>query len=219
MGVAERREREREERRNRILDAAGRVFFDTSPVEATMDDVAAAAELSKGTLYLYFKSKDDLYLAIAHRGLSLLVGRMQETVAQGAERTGFELLEQISAHNRRFGREHPEHLKSMLAWMASGFRASPDSPGFAEYQALVSNLFRIVVGIIERGKADGSIRPDVNALEAVMHLWGGTMGVWMLYFSRAEVSNRVPMLYDFERLVPSFQETFLRALKNTEGES
>ena len=46
MGVAERREREREQRRARIIDAAERVFFRLGPLASTMDDVAVEAELS-----------------------------------------------------------------------------------------------------------------------------------------------------------------------------
>ena len=52
MGIAERREREREQRRNTILDAAETVFFSKGINLATMDEVAEEAELSKGTLYL-----------------------------------------------------------------------------------------------------------------------------------------------------------------------
>ena len=60
MGIAERKEREKEHRRNTILDAAEEVFFSKGINLATMDEVAERAELSKGTLYLYFKNKEEL---------------------------------------------------------------------------------------------------------------------------------------------------------------
>ncbi|MCK5408322.1 MAG: helix-turn-helix transcriptional regulator, partial [Candidatus Krumholzibacteria bacterium] len=60
MGIAERREREKEQRRIDIIDAAERVFFSKGWQAATMDDVAEAVELSKATLYLYFKNKEEL---------------------------------------------------------------------------------------------------------------------------------------------------------------
>ena len=56
MGIAERKEREKLQRRNDIIDAAERLFFQHGFETPTMDDVAREAELSKGTLYLYFKS-------------------------------------------------------------------------------------------------------------------------------------------------------------------
>ena len=61
------KEQRREERRQQILDAAEKVFFSKGVAAATMDEVAAEAELSKGTLYLYFKSKDEIILSIFER--------------------------------------------------------------------------------------------------------------------------------------------------------
>ena len=57
MGIHERKEREKEHRRDEILNAAQKVFFEKGLQSATMDEIAEAAELSKGTLYLYYGSK------------------------------------------------------------------------------------------------------------------------------------------------------------------
>ncbi|HEU5329321.1 MAG: TetR/AcrR family transcriptional regulator [Thermomicrobiales bacterium] len=55
------------ERRDQILDAASKVFARFGLQRARMDDIADASNLSKGALYLYFKSKDDLIAAILRR--------------------------------------------------------------------------------------------------------------------------------------------------------
>ena len=88
MGIAERKEREKEQRKNDIVDAAERVFFDKGHENATMDDVAEEAELSKGTLYLYFKNKEDLYLAIHLRGNRILHSLFEKAVKN--QKTGIE---------------------------------------------------------------------------------------------------------------------------------
>ena len=82
MGIQERREREKEQRRNEILDAAEKVFFSKGFNNATMDEVAETAELSKGTLYLYFKNKEDLYFAITQRSMTILRSMFQDAVNQ-----------------------------------------------------------------------------------------------------------------------------------------
>ena len=64
MGIAERKEREKQQRREEIVQAAEEVFFSKGFEKSTMDDVAEKAELSKGTLYLYFKSKEELLIGI-----------------------------------------------------------------------------------------------------------------------------------------------------------
>ena len=56
-------------RRDQILTAAHGVFASRGFKEATVGDIADAAGIAKGTLYLYFKSKDDIYWAAMNRGL------------------------------------------------------------------------------------------------------------------------------------------------------
>jgi len=65
--AAARHEQHAQARRDLILDAALRVFGQTGFAQATMDQVAAAAELSKATLYLYFSSKDALLESLLSR--------------------------------------------------------------------------------------------------------------------------------------------------------
>ncbi len=64
MGVAERKERERRWRRRQIREAALEVFSRKGYQAATMEEIAAEAELSKGVLYYYFPSKEVLYRSL-----------------------------------------------------------------------------------------------------------------------------------------------------------
>ncbi len=77
MGIQERKERERERRRQQIIVAAKRVFSDKGFNKATMEDIAKEAELSPGTLYLYFKNKDELYASLSLRILQYLIIRLE----------------------------------------------------------------------------------------------------------------------------------------------
>jgi AcrR family transcriptional regulator len=77
MGIQERKERERERRRQQIMVAAKRVFTIKGFSKATMEDIAKEAELSPGTLYLYFKNKDELYASLSLRILQYLLMRLE----------------------------------------------------------------------------------------------------------------------------------------------
>jgi AcrR family transcriptional regulator len=77
MPIHERRLRERERRRQQIIAASKRVFLSKGVSEATIKDIAAEAELSPGTLYIYFKNKDELYSSISIRMLKHLSLRLQ----------------------------------------------------------------------------------------------------------------------------------------------
>ena len=72
MGIQERKEREKERRRQQIIVAAKRVFSARGFNKATMEDIAKEAELSPGTLYLYFKNKEELYASLSLRVLQYL---------------------------------------------------------------------------------------------------------------------------------------------------
>jgi len=68
----ERKRQEREARRHRIQDAARPVFFERGFARTSIEDIAKQAQLSVGAIYLYFKSKEDLYLSLLERSLGTL---------------------------------------------------------------------------------------------------------------------------------------------------
>ncbi|MBW2589579.1 MAG: TetR/AcrR family transcriptional regulator [Deltaproteobacteria bacterium] len=82
MGIKERKEREKERRKQQITVAAKKVFSDKGFNRATMDDIANEAELSPGTLYLYFKNKEELYASLSVRILQYLQIRVEQIVKE-----------------------------------------------------------------------------------------------------------------------------------------
>lgn len=72
MGIFERKEREKESRRQQIMVAAKKVFAVSGFSKSTMEDIAKEAELSPGTIYLYFKNKDELFASLSVRILQYL---------------------------------------------------------------------------------------------------------------------------------------------------
>ena len=76
MGIKERKEREQERRRQQIIVAAKRVFTKKNFNQARMEDIAKEAEVSPGTIYLYFKNKDELFVSLSLRILQFLCIRV-----------------------------------------------------------------------------------------------------------------------------------------------
>ncbi len=71
MGTAERRLREKNERKRNILEVAARIFKSKGFFNATMEEIANEAELSVGTLYLYYKSKEELYISMVFEAMDV----------------------------------------------------------------------------------------------------------------------------------------------------
>ncbi len=84
MSIEDRKEREKLRRQQQILVAARRVFSRQGFAGATMDDVAQEAELSPGTLYLYFKNKDELFATLCLRIFDYLIMRVEDLIADAS---------------------------------------------------------------------------------------------------------------------------------------
>ena len=81
MGVAERKQLEKDARRKMILDCAAAVFKQKGFAESTIGDIAEKAQIAKGTIYLYFKSKADLYFNLTQPAIENLSRRLKKIAA------------------------------------------------------------------------------------------------------------------------------------------
>jgi len=82
MGIYERKQREKERRKQEIIAAAREVFSTKGFNSATMEEIASKAELSPGTLYLYFKNKEELHTSLSIDILAHLGSEIEKVVAQ-----------------------------------------------------------------------------------------------------------------------------------------
>ena len=161
MTVAQRRRRERQQRRAQILEAAQTVFTERGLAAATMDQVAAAAEVSKGTLYLYFRSKDELFMGLASE-VAEATHEAIAGIAADESLSGLDCFRSMARAAARVALAHPNTVRSMVIWMASGDACDIESDGFKDYRAKVESVHKLMIGGLMRGQADGSIRKDLD---------------------------------------------------------
>ena len=175
MGIAERREREKEQRKNDIIDAAERVFFARGPENATMDDIAEEAELSKGTLYLYFKNKEDLYLAIHLRGNIILKSLFEKAVK--VPKTGIEKTRAIGNAYVEFFNQYPDYFNAMIYYESHDIDFEDQDSIASECLIVGKSTLEILIEAIMTGIKDGSIRSDIDPFKTALCLWGQTTGI------------------------------------------
>ena len=99
--------------RRRILDAAREVFFRDGFMAANLDLVAERAGVAKGTLYRYFASKADLYVAVLADNGKVFTERMREEAARGG--TALETLERLSRFYFDHWRKHQAYFQIFWA--------------------------------------------------------------------------------------------------------
>lgn len=178
MGIPERRKREKEQRKNDIIDAAEEIFFSKGFDQSTMDDVAQKAELSKGTLYLYFKSKEDLYLGITQRGLQILEGMFFK--AAGNQHKGIDQIYAIGLAYCEFAKKHTNYFLSMMRFHSDILGKIVEDSLLESHHLAGEKVLEICANALRRGIEDGSIRSDINPLKTAIILWGQTTGTLQL---------------------------------------
>ncbi len=139
---------------NRILRAAESVFAEKGYIQATISEIARKANVSEGTIYEYFKNKDDLLFSIPEQRFKEHIDQLEEI---------FELKTPLRKL-RRFIRYHfylymtePNFLKVFLLHiqLSQRFYVSPVYKTFQQYT-------QIITDVLEEGKKAGSIRTNVN---------------------------------------------------------
>jgi len=175
MGIAERKEREKQQRRQEIIRAAEKVFFSKGFHQCTMEDIAETAELSKGTLYLYFSSKDDLHLAVARNAIQLL---MEET-SRVAEQDGdaLEKLQRMGQACVEFSQSRPDHMKAILTLEEVEPGAISMTTDAVQEMILNESTVGTVIRVVQQGVAEGLIRSDIPALLIAHTLWMSLLSV------------------------------------------
>ncbi len=211
MTVAKRRQREREERRAAIIAAAEGVFLSKGFESATMEQVAGRAQLSKGTLYLYFKSKDELFLAMSLRVLNQLVERLDELAEK--DMPGIELISSMCAAYAEVGFQNPRHFRVAIGWLTSSAPVDTTTEAFCAHQGCSAKILGRFVEAIARGQQDQTIRDDTEPLALASQLWGGMLGTVLLRNNAEELARRMPKPIDFEQLVPGYIDIVCNGLR------
>ena len=169
MGIHERKEREREHRREEIIDAAQQVFFEKGLFVATMDDIAEMAELSKGTLYLYYKSKEDLYLAVTMRGMEVLLDMFQKVLEPAISVP--KALERLSDVYLDYFNSHRDYFRMLHFFQTPQFHKQVSDDMKQSCDLLNQRIWDVIRALLQRGIQDGSLRTDLNSFELVFITW------------------------------------------------
>ncbi|MEP7233965.1 MAG: TetR/AcrR family transcriptional regulator [Ignavibacteriota bacterium] len=178
MGIVERKEREKEARRTLILEATERVFQTKGIQQATMDDIAKEAELAKGTIYLYYRNKEELQVGIMLRALDMMNDGFQKAVEE--ENLGIKKIIAIGDAYWKFADEHPFHF-GMMCNADYPVRDQVSDELVAELNNQHNWVWSLLVGTMEEAKQEGTIKPEIDGFSSSLMLWLNTMSVLRMY--------------------------------------
>jgi len=168
MQIIEKKEIKKQKKREKIIDAAAKLFSHKSYHEVMMEDVANLISVAKGTVYNYFASKEELYFSIMQMRMEKLISSLKEKIE--SEESSLDSLRSFTTHLYMFMMKYQNFF---LIYQKEYL--SNDNILSADLIALEKQLANIITGIVVQGKADGVFR-NVDEEFAVSLIIGSIYG-------------------------------------------
>lgn len=158
--------------RMRIMDAASELMVERGNTNFLMSEVSDRCHMSKGSLYYYFRDKDELISAIFDESVDDLVDGIEALVAKSA--SAHEALTTLYAEfTRRLRAGSPLALAMTYELAGSQDAALP------EVTTHFARTAQVIAAQLERGKAEGFIRGDIDSQTAAVFATGGLVATSM----------------------------------------
>ncbi len=180
MAVEERKQKEKLQRYNAILDAAEKILRENGLNSLNIELVAKETELAKGTLYLYFKSKEEILGALSIKSRMLLLNQFQK--ATKAINNPIEKLKAICIASFDFYKKYPFYFELIAIYEVNNKLEETE-----EIQSSINKLIHFVTEITLDAKKQGLLNPNLDPVQYTFCLWGMLIGMAQLVKVRGAV--------------------------------
>ncbi|MBM2813559.1 MAG: transcriptional regulator [Ignavibacteria bacterium] len=175
MGVVERREREKEQRRQQIMDAGEKVFLAHGINMTTMEQISNECEISRGTIYLYFKNKEEIFQTIVIKALDILYSIMYAKAHECSDSES--KLRAIGEAYLEFHAQYPSYFK-LINLMDNHKNFDFESGGLILQLLEKSNkVWGLIVEVITSGIEAGEFTKDIKPFDFAILIWASSSGV------------------------------------------
>ena len=209
MSSEERRKKEKENRKNSILKAARKLFFERGFKSVTVDLIAAKAEVSKGSIYLYFDSKEEIYTQIL---ISANIERHKEIENFAKqEGTASELLLKYARVYVDFFLENNELFRILMTFMLHAENMNLTEEQNTQLIHTTNENIRTISEILQKGVDTGEFSDRIDIRQGQNAIWGLLNGIISLYIYSGAPEKRS------ERINTTVQESlkvFIKGMKS-----
>jgi TetR/AcrR family transcriptional regulator len=179
-----------------------------------MDDVAARAQVSKGTVYLYFESKEEILAHLLLEGLHLLLEGMKAGEQEAAHLTPEDRLRAVAMAYFRFFEEQPSYFRLIMAFDRGRFEESISSTLYRRVLNYSLRGLSLLSQIIETGKQEGAFVVE-DSWEAAGSVWAAINGVLVLM---GHPLRQRLLRSDLDTMFQATLDLVIRGLDNSKGE-
>jgi len=166
-----------------IIQSAEKIFKKVGFKNAKMENIALGANITKVTLYSYFHSKENLYLAITYKGFQKLLDAYYKTIEKNKKNTGLESTVGLLQTYMDYSKENFLYSEALLDYFSiirtsdkgqnksKLTEAIKESIFFNKLKDIQNLPFKLSFQEIERGKKDGSILSKVDSMLIALQGW------------------------------------------------
>jgi AcrR family transcriptional regulator len=180
MEVKDRKQREKQERYNAILEASEKIMQADGLYGLNMDLVAKETQLAKGTLYLYFKNKEEILAALSLKSRNLLFGYFTKAIKKSKE--PIEQLKAIIVANYNFFKKYPLYFE-----LVSLYEINNKLTETPELQQSSYKITQMIVELAQKAKDNKTLNPSIDPMNFSICLWGMTVGMIQLIKVRGAI--------------------------------
>lgn len=205
--VRARREEERQARRRDILAAAKRIYSRKGFLAATIEDIAADARVSVGTIYLYYKSKEDLYVSLLFESMESFTTELTRILR--SRRRPDRKLRAAWDFFYRFQQRYPGSYRIFFLFHDPTFAAAVPRATLRKLNRTAGRNFALAAAIVREGVQSGVYEP-ADPREVVDVLWAMFMGLVHLCETRDNLGLPLASLGGLRTRAFAWFETGLR---------
>lgn len=194
----QKRTKNKDERIEEISAAAKIVFFKKGYFNSTIDEIAKLAGISKGTVYLYFKNKDELYVSLIMpmiEELTRLLLEFENNLIDDKIKTGHDLIMGFHCLFCTLFKYDPEGLRIFQVYLSTDlFAAMPQKTRDKLWMTGKRNI-RIGNSIVKNA-IKLNLLPEINSKKLFSILWSSFLGTVQWEDSRYRISKKNNYLFD-----------------------
>ena len=191
------KEKEKENRKNTILKAARRLFFDRGFKSVTVDNIAAKSEVSKGSIYLCFESKEEIYAQILIADNIVFYKKVKNFAA--TEATASQLLLEFARIYVNYFLDDNELFRILMTFMMQTGQMHLTEKQNTELIRSTNESIKPISEIIQKGINSGEFSLIDNIWKIQNAIWGMLNGIISLYLFTGNPIKRAERIHSTVR--------------------
>ena len=197
--------------RENILNAARELFETKGVQETTMDDIAVLADYSKSTIYVYFKSKEDIYNSIVVDYLDVLLGELTLCIEtkESFEDSYYQLCDCLVS----FCEQYPKYFASLII---EDKATNSRKRGEIVLPETVRELYATIEALLVKGQKTKVLKDDLELGPTVLYVWSSLSGIIQISErKKKEIAKNMGMTIEEYRRF-AFRTLYSSLIQNTQ---